>query len=70
MTAVYLIQGDNVETLQRQIGGLVGERQVLRAASAERDALERNRREIADLQQRLSLALIARHLVPAPSPAF
>jgi hypothetical protein len=70
MTAVYLTQGDNVETLQRQIGGLVGERQVLRAGSADRDTLERNRREIADLQQRLSLALIARHLVPAPSPAF
>ena len=70
MTAVYLTQGDDVEVLQRQIGGLVGERQVLRAAAANRDALEHNRREIADLQQRLSLALIARHLAPAPSPAF
>ena len=70
MTAVYLTQGDDVEVLQRQIGGLVGERQVLRAAAADRDALEQNRREIADLQQRLSLALIARHLAPTPSPAF
>jgi hypothetical protein len=70
MTAVYLTQGNDVETLQRQIGGLVGERQVLRAARADRDALERNRREIADLQQRLSLALIARHLAPTPSLAF
>jgi hypothetical protein len=70
MTAVYLTQGDDVEVLQRQIGGLVGERQLLRAAAADRDALEQNRREIADLQQRLSLALIARHLAPTPSPAF
>jgi hypothetical protein len=70
MTAVYLTQGNDVETLQRQIGGLVGERQVLRAARADRDALERNRCEIADLQQRLSLALIARHLAPTPSLAF
>jgi hypothetical protein len=70
MTAVYLTQGDDVEVLQRRIGGLVGERQLLRATAADRDALERNRREIADLQQRLSLALIARHLAPTPSPAF
>jgi hypothetical protein len=69
MTAVSIIQGDDVETLQRRIGGLVGERQVLRAALADRDTLERNRREIADLQQRLSRALISRYLAP-PSPAF
>ena len=70
MTAVYLTQGNDVETLQRRIGGLVGERQLLRATCADRDVLERNRQEIADLQQRLSLALIARHLAPTPSPAF
>jgi hypothetical protein len=69
MTAVSLTKGDDVETLQRRIGGLVGERQLLRATAADRDVLERNRREIADLQQRLSRALIARHLAP-PSPAF
>jgi hypothetical protein len=70
MLAVTITQGDDVETLQRQIGGLVGERQLLRATSADRDTLERNRRQIADLQQRLSRALIARHLTPAPAPAF
>jgi hypothetical protein len=70
MISLTITQGDDVETLQERIGGLVGERQLLRAACADRDALEQNRRQIADLQQRLSMALIARYLNPAPSPAF
>ena len=59
----------SVEVLTEQIGNLVGERQALRATAADRDALERNRREIARLQQRLSEALIARHLPGAISAA-
>ena len=52
----------NIETLTERIAYLVGERQALRACAAERDALERNRVEIAELQRRLSEALIARYL--------
>jgi hypothetical protein len=69
MTAATLSTGDDVETLQERIATLVYERQELRASRADRDRLEHNRREIADLQQRLSRALIARH-TPAPQPAF
>ena len=61
--------GVSVEVLTEQISDLVGERQALRASAADRDALERNRREIARLQQRLSEALIARHLPRAVSAA-
>ena len=63
------VTGDDVETLQERIAGLVYERQELRAARADRERLEHNRLEIADLQQRLSRALIARHN-PTPQPAF
>ena len=59
----------SVEVLSDQIARLVGERQLLRASAADRDALERNRREIARLQQRLSAALIARHVHGAASAA-
>jgi hypothetical protein len=72
MTAATLTPsatGNDVETLQERIAGLVYERQELRAAHADRERLEQNRLEIADLQQRLSRALIARH-TPAPQPAF
>jgi hypothetical protein len=69
MTAATFSTGDDVETLQERIATLVYERQELRATRADRDRLEHNRREIADLQQRLSRALIARH-TPAPQPAF
>jgi hypothetical protein len=69
MTAATLTTGDDVETLQERIATLVYERQELRATRADRERLEHNRREIADLQQRLSRALIARH-TPAPQPAF
>jgi hypothetical protein len=72
MTAATLTSrttGDDVETLQERIATLVYERQELRAARADGERLEHNRREIADLQQRLSRALIARHS-PAPQLAF
>ncbi len=54
-----------VEKLKERIAGLVGERQRLRAAHANADELEGNRREIAILQYELSTALIALHLPPA-----
>lgn len=49
---------DSIEVLSERISGLVGERQALRAAAANAADLERNRLEIARLQQRLSDALI------------
>ena len=72
MTAATLTPrttGEDVETLLERIATLVYERQELRAVRADHDRLEHNRREIADLQQRLSRALIARHS-PALAPAF
>jgi hypothetical protein len=69
MTAATFTTGGDVETLQERIADLVYERQELRAAHADRERLEQNRLEIADFQQRLSRALIARH-TPAPAPAF
>ena len=52
----------DVEQLIDRIGMLVAERQALRERRAGKRALERNRRDIADLQQRLSRALIDRHV--------
>jgi hypothetical protein len=49
-----------VEALQNHLGGLLREREVLRAA-ASRLALERNRREIVRTQWDLSYALIERY---------
>jgi hypothetical protein len=72
MTAATLTPsrtGDDVETLQERISVLVYERQELRAARADRERLEHNRLEIAELQQALSRALIARHS-PAPQLAY
>jgi hypothetical protein len=51
-----------VETLTVRIGGLVRERQELRAAGAMDEELERNRLELARAQQDLSHLLIARYL--------
>ncbi len=56
---------ESVEALAEHIRTLVGERQALRAAVAEREELERNRVEIAHAQQRLAAALIARYLPAA-----
>jgi hypothetical protein len=50
----------SVEVLQTEIGALCTERQRLRAAGAGDGELERNRLEIARLQQQLSHALIER----------
>lgn len=44
------------------LGRLVAERQALRDAAADATELERNRLEIAQLQQRLSEALIREHV--------
>jgi hypothetical protein len=49
-----------VEALQDLLGGLLRERELLRAAGAKR-ALERNRREIVRVQWALSYALTERH---------
>ena len=51
-----------VESLSEDIRGLVYERQTLRAVGADRDQLERNRRELVRRQQDLVDALIRRHL--------
>ena len=49
-----------VEALQKQLGGLLREREELHAAASP-PALERNRREIVCTQWELSYALIERY---------
>ena len=56
----------DVEDLALRIGGLVVERQQLRARDASLASLERNRIQIARAQWELGHALIERHL---PQPA-
>ena len=51
-----------VESLSEDIRGLVYERQTLRAVGADRDQLERNRRELVQRQQDLVDALIRRYM--------
>jgi hypothetical protein len=58
---------DTVESLSRQIGLLVIERQDLRAAAAEAEALEENRRLLAAAQSRMSQLLIERYHPEAES---
>ena len=53
---------ESVEALTDSISRLVDERQRLRASAGNEAALEMNRREIAQLQQQLSRALIRRFL--------
>jgi hypothetical protein len=48
-----------VESLRRQIAGLVAVRQELRERGASQPELEQNRAEIADRQYELARALIA-----------
>lgn len=54
-------QKQSVESLTERIRELVAERQALRTSDGDLSALERNRVEIAQLQQQLSHALIERH---------
>jgi hypothetical protein len=54
--------GRSVEDLQTLIGRLAVERQQLRDARADHDALERNRVDLVEAQRELSHALIARYL--------
>jgi hypothetical protein len=63
MTAISL---DDVDALSERIAELVRERQELRAKAADTVALERNRLEIARMQQHLSEALIRKY---APAAA-
>jgi hypothetical protein len=51
-----------IESLSQEISAIVAERQELRAAGAASDALEANRRRLADAQAQFSLLLIERHL--------
>ena len=51
-----------VESLTAEIGRIVAERQELRAAGANFDVLEENRRRLAKAQSELSQLLIARYL--------
>jgi hypothetical protein len=55
-------QPQTVESLTREIGEIVAERQALRARRAARDELEANRRLLAAAQARLSALLIALYL--------
>ena len=57
-----------VETVTKEIGDIVAERQALRAAGAPTAELEANRRRLTEAQARLSRLLIASHL-PHPEAA-
>jgi hypothetical protein len=52
----------NVECIERAIGRLVAERQLLREHEASHDDLESNRLELVARQQQLSHALIDRYV--------
>jgi hypothetical protein len=58
---------DTVETLSRKIEQLVVERQELRAAGADTDVLEANRRRLGNAQAQLSKLLIERYRPQAES---
>jgi hypothetical protein len=57
-----------LETIQAEIQRIVAERQELRAGGAPADALEENRRALADAQARFSRLLIQEYL-PASAAA-
>jgi hypothetical protein len=61
------MENQTVEALSEEIGGIVAERQSLRAAGASAEILEENRRRLARAQSRLSELLIARYLPDAKS---
>jgi hypothetical protein len=54
--------GQTIESVTKEIGRIVAERQDLRACGASSDVLEENRRRLAKAQSELSQLLIARHL--------
>jgi hypothetical protein len=54
-------QPPTVEALTEEIGRIVIERQELRAAGADPEQLEENRRRLADAQHQLSQLLLARY---------
>lgn len=58
----YRGRSSSVEALQEQIGALVARRQALRENGASKEALERNRLQLARSQWELSFALIERYL--------
>src|SRR5689334_15290721 len=66
-TLEYREAMETVESLSEEIGRIVAERQGLRAAGADHDALEENRRRLAAAQARLSELLIERYLPHAES---
>lgn len=51
-----------VESLNAEIERVVAERQALRAAGADAETLEENRRRLSDAQAALSQLLIERHV--------
>ena len=51
-----------IDTLTKEIGDIVAERQALRAAGAAAAEIEANRRRLTEAQARLSRLLIASHL--------
>ena len=58
-----------ITDLQSLLAELVRERQQLRAAQADGEALERNRREIVRRQWELADALLARYYAPPAKAA-
>ena len=58
-----------VERLNDEIRTLVRERQELRTRGADREELERNRREIVTRQWRLARVLGEVHAPPRPEPS-
>jgi hypothetical protein len=61
-------QPPTVEALTEEIGRMVSERQTLRSQGAGPEALEENRRRLAEAQSRLSELLIRKYL-PTARPA-
>ena len=68
MTAARDARTHTVESLTAEISQIVAERQQLRAAGADAETLEANRRKLAAAQSRLSQLLIERYL-PASGAA-
>jgi hypothetical protein len=68
MTAARDARTHTVESLTAEISRIVAERQQLRAAGADHDTLEENRRRLAAAQSQLSELLIERYL-PATGAA-